>query len=346
MKLKDLKSQWNVTIKDSEIQRNLIWSKEFKEKLFESVLNNKPIGCITLFTENGKKYKQIIDGKQRIYALESFWKGEISYKGKFFNEEEWPDFWNYEIIIQESSGTFKDMVELFNKINTCVIPLSEFELLRAKYNGDFVEGLSDWVNSNKYVREVLKNNSRGKNEMLILNLLIGTYTLDDWLKLHKDDDFNMFSKLPNQIFMFIKEVFKKYDEIQVMMSIAKTYEKNKTELIQNRDNIDNDIKILKKTQHLEGWDKFSEYERIIDRYAIDKDKKRIFSQLIKEELWKEAKKSNTNQKVFCALCGQEIDKYDDAEVDHIVPWTKGGKTEKSNAQLAHKHCNVIKGSKE
>ena len=30
---------------------------------------------------------------------------------------------------------------------------------------------------------------------------------------------------------------------------------------------------------------------------------------------------------------------DDAEVDHIVPFSQGGKTDISNAQLLHRHCN-------
>ena len=32
-------------------------------------------------------------------------------------------------------------------------------------------------------------------------------------------------------------------------------------------------------------------------------------------------------------------KFGDATVDHINPWAKGGKTEESKAQMAHKICN-------
>ena len=46
----------------------------------------------------------------------------------------------------------------------------------------------------------------------------------------------------------------------------------------------------------------------------------------------------------CNYCGQEILSIDDAEVDHINVFSKGGDTELSNAQLLHKHCNREKNS--
>ncbi len=47
----------------------------------------------------------------------------------------------------------------------------------------------------------------------------------------------------------------------------------------------------------------------------------------------------------CALCHSTIDTLDDAELDHSVPYSKGGSSEASNAQLVHTRCNSFKGSK-
>lgn len=51
------------------------------------------------------------------------------------------------------------------------------------------------------------------------------------------------------------------------------------------------------------------------------------------------------QKPQCALCEQTIHTIDDAEVDHVDPYSKGGATEIENAQLAHRYCNRSKGAK-
>ncbi|WP_129721419.1 HNH endonuclease family protein [Xylanivirga thermophila] len=61
---------------------------------------------------------------------------------------------------------------------------------------------------------------------------------------------------------------------------------------------------------------------------------RVFSASIKKELWKSG--------YICSYCGNEILNIDDAEVDHIVPYSQGGMTEISNAQLLHRHCNRAK----
>jgi len=41
----------------------------------------------------------------------------------------------------------------------------------------------------------------------------------------------------------------------------------------------------------------------------------------------------------CAICGQKIHLLDDAEVDHIEQYWRGGKTIPSNARLSHRYCN-------
>lgn len=48
----------------------------------------------------------------------------------------------------------------------------------------------------------------------------------------------------------------------------------------------------------------------------------------------------------CCLCHQQISEIDDAEVDHSIPYSSGGATDLSNAQLAHRYCNRAKGASE
>jgi len=48
----------------------------------------------------------------------------------------------------------------------------------------------------------------------------------------------------------------------------------------------------------------------------------------------------------CQICKQRILHIDDAEVDHIIPYSNGGKTDIHNAQLAHRYCNRSKSNKE
>ena len=46
----------------------------------------------------------------------------------------------------------------------------------------------------------------------------------------------------------------------------------------------------------------------------------------------------------CAKCGKQF-KLDEMQADHIMPWSKGGKTELDNCQMLCSHCNAAKSNK-
>jgi hypothetical protein len=58
---------------------------------------------------------------------------------------------------------------------------------------------------------------------------------------------------------------------------------------------------------------------------------RIFLYTIKQQLF--------TDDPTCKLCGNRIMAIEDAEVDHIIPYSKGGPTTIENAQIAHRYCN-------
>lgn len=64
---------------------------------------------------------------------------------------------------------------------------------------------------------------------------------------------------------------------------------------------------------------------------------RNFSRKLKEELFR--------QDPTCQICSQCIHDLDDAEVDHIQHYWRGGKTIPENARLTHRHCNRVRGGK-
>lgn len=72
--------------------------------------------------------------------------------------------------------------------------------------------------------------------------------------------------------------------------------------------------------------------------TTSKDNPRLFPASLKHELF--------NEEPICAISGQRILAIEDAEVDHIKPFSEGGKTEKSNAQLVLRYFNRAKGNRE
>jgi 5-methylcytosine-specific restriction endonuclease McrA len=82
------------------------------------------------------------------------------------------------------------------------------------------------------------------------------------------------------------------------------------------------------------WTKFRELvDPIIDGTLIEP---RFFDLSFRRELF--------DKSPICSLCNNQIHSFEDSTVDHIIPYTKGGKTIPGNAQLAHRGCNARKNA--
>ncbi len=68
-----------------------------------------------------------------------------------------------------------------------------------------------------------------------------------------------------------------------------------------------------------------------------KDAQRIFSAEQRRLLW------NTDDKKTCSQCGELLN-WNNFQVDHIKPYSRGGRTRLSNAALICRHCNASKGA--
>lgn len=70
----------------------------------------------------------------------------------------------------------------------------------------------------------------------------------------------------------------------------------------------------------------------------DKDIHRTFSDVQRRIIWDASKKKR------CCKCGKDL-KWGHFEIDHIVPYSKGGKTTLANSALICKSCNSKKGNR-
>jgi len=69
-----------------------------------------------------------------------------------------------------------------------------------------------------------------------------------------------------------------------------------------------------------------------------KDEKRGFTSEQRRTIW------GTDEKQVCSKCKKPLS-WNDYTVDHIVAYSRGGKTSVKNAQPMHKRCNSSKGAR-
>ena len=80
--------------------------------------------------------------------------------------------------------------------------------------------------------------------------------------------------------------------------------------------------------------RFETWLSALEDVVTDPEPKRLFPSEQRREMF--------DKYPVCGICGQQISHLDDAQVDHIKPYSAGGKTDAANAQLAHRFCNASK----
>jgi len=109
-----------------DYQRGLVWLLEDKEALIDSIFKGIEIGKFAFvrldFKENSPCY-EVLDGKQRMNALQQFYEDKFTYKGKKFSDLSPLDrhhFLEYTIAIGESRGEMSkaQKYEYFLRLNT------------------------------------------------------------------------------------------------------------------------------------------------------------------------------------------------------------------------------------
>lgn len=268
--------------------------------------------------------------------------------------------------------------EIFARLNQGAVKLNPQELRNCIYRGTFNKMLDDIAATNPHLHNLFHddNNRKSYQERILRFFALRNYqdyqssmlkTMNSYMELHRNDEedeikaakdrFNntidiIKQVLGNEAFMAfdrnkntILEKFSGsvYDSIIIPFSFF-----DKHSLIVNADKIREAVMNVKMTDESYREDTYAatgSKVRVIRRIqtiynlilsitgnnSTDTDR-RLFSEDERKMLYESSDKK-------CAICGNLILNIDDCEIDHIIPFAKGGKTELSNAQIVHRICN-------
>ena len=287
---------------------------------------------------------------------------------------------NATVILKESQEL---KYEIFARLNQGSVSLRPQELRNCVYRVTFNTMLEEIANSNKQLKELFhdQNNRKSYQERILRFFALRNFpeykssmknTMNYFMGRHQHDEDNSiaeFKTLFNSTIDAIKQVLGKDAFFMVDRKSKKFIEKfsgsvydsiiipfsffSKNELMQHADEIREAIYNIKANDeqykdytYAATGSKIRVIGRITTIYNVlssitrtdnNYNESRCFSEEIKKELFKPGCK--------CSYCGNEILSIDDAEVDHIIPFALGGKTDISNAQLLHRYCNRVKSDR-
>lgn len=352
-----------IIISDIELQRAIVYDADKQALVIDSIYKGIPLPAFYLWErEDGKL--EVLDGKQRIEAIKKFKQGNLLYDGRTWKAyaydsdlQQVVDHTELTTII--CSGTEEKKREIFKRINTLGVPLSKFEVLNGLYHGEYIQGLNDYFAQDANVRKVLPNASvdRGENKYHLLEYIYYVRNgsvfpkrseLDDYVQKHKESSFNEEVKKMKPYISFINDIFGDKSKIPAALKfkLSVKFLKDRAIWQQHKDAIWKEVNDFIKSEGYR-WSPTKEADiesmilGIVNNQRVDP--KRRFTQDDKDYLLSEIK-PDTNGLYECAICHQHF-AANELAIDHIKPWSLGGRTVLSNAQLLCTACNSRKGNK-
>ena len=310
----------------------------------------------------------IHDGKQRLLSLYYFINPtpNINFttirNGKAMNfnalsSADQEKLLNYTFDIVERTGTSEEEEKSFYLINTNSVNLTSYECLSGMLHGTFLTQFENFVEHSAKTMDQVKPIGRGEQAYKLLLTMFdlcdskktasndkSMLLLCDRIRPLRDNWFDPKSFSFDEILQVFNEFARvtKVKEDRALAVAAYIVRKN----YESDDVINLYRKSMKGINDIGSWD-IDTHKTFIDYfvengYSASLDPKRNFDKEVKDQLYA---RSN---------CCAHIDdngnhctetNYSKLEVDHITPWSKGGRTILANAQLLCKHHNTSKGNR-
>lgn len=336
-------------------QREFVYDDKKREAVIQSVLAGCPIGVFNWGKCDDGGW-EIIDGQQRSISICQYIAGlyAITYNGKICTvtnlKGSFPDDYKrlmeYELLVYECQGTSAEKLNWFRTINMSGEKLNDQEILNAVYSGLWVSLMREQFSRNdcpakKIGKDYIKGNPI-RQELLAQVLRWcahkeGLKDVETYMSKHQAD-------------ISIVEIWNYYCDVLVWArNIFPTVRKGMTDSVEwgilynkYKDNYYDATKIEEEINKLLLDSEITNKKGIIEYILSNHDtvkqlSLRQFSEAEKMHKYEE-------QHGECAHCHKHFE-YNEMQGDHIVPWSKGGKTTLDNLQMLCCKCNAEKSNK-
>ena len=335
-------------------QREFIYNDKEQQAVINTVLKGYPLNVMYWVkrSDDAECPYEVMDGQQRTLSLCEYVAGKFSYEFKnFFNQP--PDIQqrilDYELTVYVCEGEHSEKLEWFKTINIAGKALYEQEILNAIYAGPFVsDAKRHFSKSNCGAYKLgkdLVNGSPIRQDFLKVAL--------NWMAEHEQREGKAQSRVgymaqhqhdpnANNLWTYFQNVLnwaitnfemKKFKRIMKGLNWALYYDKFH----------DTTLDTVALAQRISVLMRDSEIQRPagIIPYVLTGDERELdlrgFPEDIKLAVWEK-------QKHICPMCNKEFD-FEFMDGDHIIPWSKGGRTVIENCQMLCHECNLHKGAK-
>lgn len=334
-------------------QREFIYPDKKRDAVIDTIMNGFPLG-IMYWSKVDDNTFECLDGQQRSISICQYVNSDypVKFNGndRFFhnlNEEEQENILNYELEIRICEGSEEEKLRWFQRINVAGEVLTEQELLNATYTGPWLSDAKNFFSKRNCVAMQMADGYIKGNPIRqdilekALSWIADRDNLESgqmYMAIHQhDEDANelwlYFQTVINWAKMLFPDTSKKLTAVQEWGILYNKY----------HDKAYNSNTLKSEVKKLLLDDDVTKDTGIIPYVLSGKTKHD--EKLLSIRTFSEGQKIKAyeKQKGICPICGKHFE-YEEMQGDHIVPWSKGGRTIDENLQMLCSTCNATKGN--
>lgn len=328
-------------------QREFVYRDEQRNAVIHTVLKGFPLNVMYWAKKDDGNF-EVLDGQQRTISICQYLNHDFSVQdeGMTMYIDTWPEdkrqkILDYELMIYICEGGDAEKLDWFRTINIAGEKLSDQELRNAVYSGTWLTQAKRYFSKNgcaafrmgeKYVTaDVIRQGLLEKALRWISSAR--SQTIEEYMAMHQHDE----------VCSDLWEYYRSVIEWVQMLFIRYRREMKSVEWGE-----------LYLRFHQERYDSQA-LEQEVARLMADEDVSRkagIYKYVLtREECWLnirafspgDKRTAYERQKGICPICHKTF-LLEEMEADHIVPWSKGGRTSADNCQCLCRECNRTKGN--
>jgi len=322
-------------------QREFVYDDKKREAVIDTITKGYPINVFFWAVKSDGTY-EIVDGQQRTISICQYVNGDFAYKDRYFHnlhDDEKEAIYNYELMVYLCEGTDSEKLEWFKTINIAGEQLTPQELRNAVYSGTWLSDAKRYFSKTgcpayQIGGNYMKGSPIRQDYLETVIKWRSNNNIEDLMAQHQHDpDATDLWNYFRDVIEWVEATFTDYRNEMKGIAWGDLYNKYK-----NR-NYDPD-KLKSEIDQLMTDDDVTN-KRGIYLYVLDGEEKHLsirkFNNTQKRTAYEKQNKK-------CNSCGESIT-IGNAHADHIIPWSKGGRTVDDNCQVLCITCNTSKGNK-
>ena len=322
-------------------QREFVYKDSKRDAVIDTIKKGFPLN-VMYWVKNSDNTFEVLDGQQRTISICQYVSGVFSIDDIYFHnltDVEQNQILDYELMIYVCEGNDKEKLDWFRTINIGGEKLTNQELLNINYVGSWLshaKTLFSKTNCNaskiseKYVKGIAI-----RQELLELALeWICEYqdikNIGEYMARHQHDANATELWLHfNKVIEWVKAIFPTYRKEMKGLDWGRLYFEYGNEMYDTNE-LEKQISTLMSDDDVTN--KKGVYEYVLSR----RTKERVLS--VRTFSDRDKRTAYEKQNGICSICGEHFE-LNEMQADHIIEWSKGGKTTIDNLQMVCHKCH-------